>query len=649
MMTLDGRGGRRDAWGDALPELAHSRCGTVRYLHRLGPGNGLGSLTSVSFSPDSRALVTAGACTARVWDPVDGRELRVLEADAQVVMAARFVSPERVVTLSMDGVVRWWDVPRGEVLRCWRMPGRGGRRLALSPDGTTLLAATERPNGFAVFDVPTETWVKHVSLPEGPGLPVELAFSPDGSCVLLLEHLDRLTRLTVLETSDWTPRWSVDGAVDASFPWAVFSAEGDVIACRYLETEREKNRVRTYDVRTGVLVEEVVRAHSYAPTWPLPDGRRMHIVNQRLVVSRGERLERWLRLPCETAASRWRPEASPDGRWIAFARDSACVLLVDLEAWRVVPEQAHHHQVSQLSFADDGRHLVTSCADGGLRVWEHDSGRQVRCVPQPSESPHRMFLSAGRACVVKGRREEAFLFDPLSEQTTDLSDGCDVYGAVWAEDGSAFAQVHAERGDAWLRVTDTRTGLRVGEVCERLDVRIRAVSRGGRWLLVASPCGVDDGERRSWTSKLWDMKKGTYRPVVIGPRQRARLLCLAPDEGVLLLQEDHRDVVLVDLSCPGREVRLVASAFTWAVALSADGGLVATGDIEGHVRVWSRDGALLATLDGHLEGITALAFSRDGAWLASGSADATVLVWPRSAWRTQPNVVSAVTMPSSSA
>jgi len=160
---------------------------------------------------------------------------------------------------------------------------------------------------------------------------------------------------------------------------------------------------------------------------------------------------------------------------------------------------------------------------------------------------------------------------------------------------------------------------------------------------------VDDGETRRWTSRLWDVKQGTHRPVAIGPRQRARLLCLAPDEGVLVLQEDHRDVVLVDLSCPGREVRLGASVFTWAVALSADGGLVATGDLEGHVRVWSRDGALLATLDGHLEGITALAFSRDGEWLASGSADATVLVWPRSAWRTQPNVVSDTTKPSSSA
>ncbi|MCP3098388.1 WD40 repeat domain-containing protein [Myxococcus sp. K15C18031901] len=647
MTTSDGRDGRLDAWGDVLPELAHSRCGTVRYLHRFGSGKSLGSLSSVSFSPDSRALVTAGDCSARVWDPVDGRELRVLEADEQPVMAARFVSPERVVTLSMDGAMRLWDVPRGAVLRCWRVPGSGGRRLALSPDGTTLLAATERPNGFVVFDVPTETLVKHVSLPDSPGAPAELSFSPDGSCVLMLEHGERLTRLSVFDAREWTPRWQVDGAVDGPYSWAVFSAEGDSIQCRYLETEREKNRVRTYAVRTGVLVEEVVRAHSPAPTWPLPDGRQMRIVNQRLVVSRGEQLERWLRLPCETAATRWRPGVSPDGRWVAFARDAACVLLVDLEAWRVVPEQAHHHLVTHLSFADDGRHLVTFCADGGLRVWEHDSGRQVRYVPQLPEYPHRMFLSAGRACVVMGFRER-FLFDPLSEETTELSDGCDVYSAVWADDGSAFAQVHEEHGDAWLRVTDTRTGLRVGEVCERLGTRISAVSRGGRWLLVVNAWSVDDGTRR-WTSKLWDVKRGTYRPVVIGRRQRARLLCLAPDEGVLVLQEDYRDVVLVDLSCPGREVRLGASVFTWAVALSADGSLVATGDIEGQVRVWGRDGALLATLHGHLAGIQALAFSRDGEWLASGSADATVLVWPRSAWRTQPSALSAVTMPSSSA
>ncbi|MFB2894540.1 NB-ARC domain-containing protein [Aerosakkonemataceae cyanobacterium BLCC-F50] len=65
-----------------------------------------------------------------------------------------------------------------------------------------------------------------------------------------------------------------------------------------------------------------------------------------------------------------------------------------------------------------------------------------------------------------------------------------------------------------------------------------------------------------------------------------------------------------------------------AVAFSPNGQIVATGDLNGEVRLWrSIDGKNLLTLPGHSSWIWSLVFSPDGETLASGSEDQTVKLW----------------------
>ena len=56
--------------------------------------------------------------------------------------------------------------------------------------------------------------------------------------------------------------------------------------------------------------------------------------------------------------------------------------------------------------------------------------------------------------------------------------------------------------------------------------------------------------------------------------------------------------------------------------------MLASGSTDKTVQLWDTNtGESLATLTGHLNGITALAFSPDGNTLASGSTDGTVRFW----------------------
>lgn len=65
----------------------------------------------------------------------------------------------------------------------------------------------------------------------------------------------------------------------------------------------------------------------------------------------------------------------------------------------------------------------------------------------------------------------------------------------------------------------------------------------------------------------------------------------------------------------------------WAVSFSGDGELIASGGNDKTVKVWRRDGSVVATLAGHTESVTRVAWSPNSKVLASASRDKTVKLW----------------------
>jgi WD40 repeat protein len=69
------------------------------------------------------------------------------------------------------------------------------------------------------------------------------------------------------------------------------------------------------------------------------------------------------------------------------------------------------------------------------------------------------------------------------------------------------------------------------------------------------------------------------------------------------------------------------AARLWEVQFSPDGELLASGDVDGVIKLWrKKDGQVVRTLE-HPGGVTALAFSPDGIHLATTGYDSKIRLW----------------------
>ena len=181
--------------------------------------------------------------------------------------------------------------------------------------------------------------------------------------------------------------------------------------------------VRVWDVDTQKPLNSIAVSTDYVAFCFSADGRTLALEADKGVgLYRSATGELLRKITSPSVPRMGRPAVfSPDGKTLVTIQGTM-VRLWDVGTSRMVrPIGGHHDTITCLSFAPDGKTLVSGSEDGTARLWEAMTGREILCfekhegplaavayspgsarIPAPTRPPHFLTVSDGAQVCGKG-------------------------------------------------------------------------------------------------------------------------------------------------------------------------------------------------------------------------------------------------------
>jgi WD40 repeat protein len=621
-----------------------------RYLWQLTRSTALITLTnrpttgfSASFSPDGSRLAV-GWYDGRVdlWDVPGQRWVRAL-TDREYPHKGRVAfSPVRnlLAATSEPKVVTLYDLDAGRESILWQAPDQGAwdvRDLAFSQDGSRLVIyagtsvrSTVTPElGDAVWVVNVSSFTiesRHPTTLSGSYHFGAARLSPDNRRLYLARSDARNKRSSIqcLELITGQELWQTEYERDMGLTTLAISPDGQVLASG---SGFEDPTVRVWDAATGRLL---VRR----------DGHTGCVF--------------------ELAFTK-------DGRRLISASGDQSIRFWDTSNWTETHVlRGHTDEINAIAISEPAQLVASAGKDGNLMLWKEDGKSAAdgyRRLPEgllrpdqvlPLDHSRLLLLPTGKPpeLVDLKRDSSPQLLSEIGSSTNVL--GCfgtnilchwngtnqilvrELRGAEFIQHGAValdsgrrpfgFAYNPTRQLLAWTEETSSKSVYleSLAALGRRIELRSNVsglfhfrFSEDGSYLAAATKSGESPGVWNVETGQMIVSIGGTIYDAIFAAAGRVLVVADMPRGNAR--GNDH-EIVFYDLAHLDRAPRRVPGKFVARLAVSPDGGLVASSTFGGLVRLFDpAKGEWLEDLHGHLSAATAVAFSPDGRRLISTS------------------------------